>query len=99
MKVEPMAVRKANPLYAIEDVYNGILIRGSVSGNLMFFGKGAGKLPTAGAVVSDIIDIASRGEHQPKQQMWTRDASAYCSVLPEAFRESSFLELGYSLEK
>lgn len=56
-----MAIKKSNPLYAIEDVFNGILIRGNVSGDLMFFGKGAGKLPTAGAVVSDIIDIVSWG--------------------------------------
>lgn len=97
LKTEPMAVKKSNPLYAIEDVYNGILIRGNVSGDLMFFGKGAGKLPTAGAVVSDIIDIVSRGDSQPKQQLWTRDETVYCSFLTDKQTEETENELGYSL--
>ncbi len=99
LKTEPMAIKKSNPLYAIEDVFNGILIRGNVSGDLMFFGKGAGKLPTAGAVVSDIIDIVSWGEAQPRQRLWTRDEAAYVSVLPPELLEKSLDELGYSLGK
>ncbi len=97
LKVEPMAVRRDNPLHAVEDVYNGILVRGTVSGDLMFFGKGAGKLPTAGAVVSDILDIASRGENQPKQQLFNKDAALYTPVLPEALKEQTLLDLGYPL--
>lgn len=97
LKVEPMAVRRRSPLAAIEDVFNGILVRGNVSGDLMFYGKGAGRLPTAGAVVSDIIDIASRGDEQPIQQQWRRDASVYVSELSEMEAADTRLNLGYSI--
>lgn len=97
LKTEPIAVRRTNPLYPIEDVFNGVLIRGSVSGDLMFFGRGAGKLPTAGAVVSDIIDIATHDGNQPEQQLWTRDESIYRATLPDNIVENGFTELGYPL--
>ncbi len=99
LKTEPMAVRKTNPLYAIEDVFNGILIRGNVSGDLMFFGKGAGKLPTAGAVVSDILDIPARADSQPHRQLWVRDESAYVPELPKELLDRSLEELGIPLGK
>ncbi len=97
LKVEPMAVRRGHPLCGIEDVFNGILVRGNVSGDLMFYGKGAGKLPTAGAVVTDILDIAQRGENQPLQPQWTRDASVAITSLPAETEALTFRELGYSL--
>jgi homoserine dehydrogenase len=61
--VGPMFVRYTNPLANITDVYNGILVNGNASGDVMFYGRGAGKLPTASAVVSDIIDIATYLDH------------------------------------
>ena len=57
--VSPRMVRADNPLYGVEDVFNGILVEGNMLGKAMFYGRGAGKLPTASAVVSDIIDIAA----------------------------------------
>ncbi len=95
ISVKPYAVRRNNPLYAISDVFNGILVRGKISGDLMFYGKGAGKLPTAGAVVSDIIDIASRGEDQPQQIIWTTDHAMLVSALPENLSDATFADLGY----
>ena len=92
--VEPYAVKKSNPLYSISDVFNGILVRGKVSGELMFYGKGAGKLPTAGAVVSDIIDIGSRGNNQPIQPIWTTDSTKLISSLPNELEILSSKELG-----
>lgn len=47
-----------NPLYMVNDVYNGILVRSNMLGETMYYGKGAGKLPTASAVVADVIDAA-----------------------------------------
>jgi len=61
--VAPMMVDRANPLANISDVYNGILVNGNASGDVMFYGRGAGKLPTASAVVADIIDIATYLHH------------------------------------
>ncbi len=95
ISVKPFAVRRNNPLYAISDVFNGILVRGKISGDLMFYGKGAGKLPTAGAVVSDIIDIASRGKNQPPQVVWTTDSDMLLPDLPESLIDATYVELGY----
>ena len=54
--VEPMFISKESQLANVDDVFNGILVRGDSTGDVVFYGKGAGKLPTASAVVADIID-------------------------------------------
>ena len=54
--VTPCMINDQNPLYFVNDVFNGILVHGNTLGNTMYYGEGAGKLPTASAVVSDIID-------------------------------------------
>ena len=55
--VSPRMVQKSNPISTIDDVFNGILVNANMVGDVMFYGPGAGKLPTASAVVADIIDI------------------------------------------
>ena len=57
--VSPRLVPLDNPLSGVGDVFNGILVDANMLGECMFYGKGAGKLPTASAVAADIIDIAS----------------------------------------
>lgn len=54
--VEPSILSNDHPLSGIEDVFNGILVNGNAIGDVMFYGRGAGKLPTASAVVADVID-------------------------------------------
>ena len=61
--VGPTFVRHSNPLSGISDVFNGVLINGNAVDDVMFYGRGAGKLPTASAVVSDIIEIATYLSH------------------------------------
>lgn len=56
MKVCPVMLDFTNPLANVEDVFNGILVKGDAIGDVMFYGRGAGRLPTASAVVADIID-------------------------------------------
>lgn len=58
--VAPRFVPLSNPLAHISDVYNGILVGANMLDNVLFYGKGAGKLPTASAVTADIIDIAEK---------------------------------------
>ena len=53
----PMLLPPEHPLYSVNDVFNGIFVHGNVLGDAMFYGSGAGKLPTASAVVADIVDI------------------------------------------
>ena len=54
--VSPAFIKCGSQLSSIEDVFNGILVRGDATGDVVFYGKGAGKLPTASAVVADVID-------------------------------------------
>lgn len=56
--VAPFLVEKSLPLAVVEDVYNAILVEGDALGISLFYGRGAGKLPTASAVVADVIDCA-----------------------------------------
>ena len=56
--VAPHLVPGDNPLSGVEDVFNAIAVTGNAIGDVMFYGRGAGKLPTASAVVADVIDIA-----------------------------------------
>ena len=59
--VSPRLIPTSSPLASINDVFNGILLDCDMVGNVMFYGPGAGKLPTASAVCADIVDIAAHG--------------------------------------
>lgn len=54
--VSPMMISKNHPLSNVNDVFNAIFVKGNVIGDVMFYGAGAGKLPTASAVVADMVD-------------------------------------------
>lgn len=56
--VAPLMIDKNDPLYGVSDVYNGIVVKGNMVGTTMYYGSGAGKLPTASAVVADMIEAA-----------------------------------------
>ncbi len=56
--VAPFLLSPEHPLYNVNDVFNAVFVRGNVLGDAMFYGSGAGKLPTASAVVADMVDIA-----------------------------------------
>ena len=73
-KVCPVMVDKSHPLAGIEDVFNGILITGDSVGDVLFMGRGAGMLPTASAVVADIIDVA-RCKYSMQQKLWDGEAA------------------------
>lgn len=62
--VAPFVVKPENPLYAVKGVFNAILINCNMGGETMYYGKGAGKLATASAVVADVLDCARHiGKH------------------------------------
>lgn len=56
--VAPFMIGREHPLAMVNDVYNAVFVTGNMLGDAMFYGRGAGKLPTASAVVSDVIDCA-----------------------------------------
>ncbi len=56
--VAPFMISKSHPLYMVNDVFNAVCVHGNMLGDSMYYGRGAGKLPTASAVVSDVVDCA-----------------------------------------
>ena len=70
--VAPFLVGPKHPLYNVTDVFNAIFVHGNVLGDAMFYGSGAGKLPTASAVVSDVVD-AVKHLHRNIMTMWEED--------------------------
>lgn len=56
--VAPFMLDSTHPLYMVEDVFNAIFVKGNALGDSMYYGSGAGSMPTASAVVADIVDIA-----------------------------------------
>ena len=71
LSVAPRFVPFSTPLAGIDDVFNGILVCGSMLGESLFYGKGAGKLPTASAVCADIIDAAKAPDAGNVPLRWT----------------------------
>ena len=61
--VAPFLVASDNPLYGVNGVFNAVFIRGNVLGDIMLYGSGAGKLPTASAVVSDVVEAVRSLDH------------------------------------
>lgn len=56
--VAPHLLPATHPLYSVNGVFNAVFVHGNVLGDAMFYGSGAGKLPTASAVVADVVEIA-----------------------------------------
>jgi homoserine dehydrogenase len=78
--VAPMLVTASSILANVRDVYNAILVRGNALGDAVFYGRGAGQLPTASAVVADIIDCCKHVAHR-KFFGWEDGSVGY--ILPE----------------
>ena len=69
--VEPMLIPQGNQLAGVEDVFNAVLVKGDILGDVVFYGKGAGKLPTASAVVADVIDALKNGVKIHDSLFWS----------------------------
>lgn len=84
--VAPVMIYPDNPLYSVDGVFNAILVKGNMVGDVMFYGQGAGKLATASAVISDVIEAAKNiGTGVPVQ--WTDEK---LSLIPFAESRSMF---------
>ena len=68
--VAPHLVSCENPLAGVEDVFNAIAVTGNAVGDVMFYGRGAGKLPTASAVVADVVDALKNGVKVHDSLFW-----------------------------
>ena len=86
----PFLVKRDHPLCSASDVFNAILVHGTMVDDVMFYGRGAGKLPTGSAVVSDMIRLAKNvgrpiriewsGEEFPVSDLSTREGCFYVRV-------------------
>ena len=66
VRTAPFLVPEEHPLHNVSGVFNAVFVHGNMVDNLMFYGRGAGKLPTASAVVADVLECArSIGRHVP----------------------------------
>ena len=92
-RVAPCLIKRDHPLAAVNNAYNAIFVKGNMSGETMYYGSGAGKLPTAAAVVSDIIYIVKRkGVYEPID--W--DVNKNLPVLsPEKSAVKAFIRIGF----
>ena len=81
--VAPCMIPRQNPLFNINDVFNGVLIDTDMLGQTLFYGRGAGKLPTAGAVVSDLVDIASHPFDEATALRWADAPADALASAPE----------------
>ena len=68
--VEPCLVPKVNQLAGVDDVFNAVKVKGDMLGDVVFYGKGAGKLPTASAVVADVVDALKHGVQMHDSLFW-----------------------------
>lgn len=81
--VAPMFISRESQLANVDDVFNGILVRGDATGDVVFYGKGAGKLPTASAVVADVIDCVKHFKAR-KYLFWEDAKPDYVMPFDEA---------------
>lgn len=75
-RVHPAILDGNHPLSHVDDVFNAILVEGDAVGDAMFYGKGAGKLPTASAVVADVLDIMKKNRSQTATGGWDYNRKA-----------------------
>ena len=68
----PVMINGDSPLFSVNDVFNAIVIHGNMLGDAMFYGSGAGKLPTASAVVGDMISAVRFGD-EPEKIGWSSE--------------------------
>ncbi|WP_346706921.1 homoserine dehydrogenase [Massilistercora timonensis] len=70
--VAPCLIYPEHPLYSVDGVFNAIFVHGNVLGDAMFYGSGAGKLPTASAVVADVVEEA-KNLNRNVMTMWKQE--------------------------
>ena len=90
--VEPHMVPAANPVHHVDGVFNGILVDANMLGRALFYGAGAGKLPTASAVVADIVNIATGAARANRLTWQVASANAAANVSDRVCRRCYVME-------
>lgn len=95
--VSPAIISNDSQLSHIDDVFNGVLVRGNATGDVVFYGKGAGKLPTASAVVADVID-AAKASGTSKSLSW-EECDENLVVDYKQTKTAAYVRLGGGFER
>lgn len=94
--VAPFMISRSHPLSIVDGVFNAVCVHGNMLGDSMYYGRGAGKLPTASAVVSDVVDCA---RHLGKVIMCFWDDEPMRLAPPEDARRKFFVRVSADKEK
>ncbi|MDY3282667.1 homoserine dehydrogenase [Dysosmobacter sp.] len=74
--VAPHLIPEEHPMANVEDVFNAVAVRGNATGEVMFYGKGAGELPTASACVSDVMEALTTSASR-EEPLWSADGEGF----------------------
>ncbi|BAK99352.1 homoserine dehydrogenase [Oscillibacter valericigenes Sjm18-20] len=83
--VAPHLVAEERPLANVEDVFNAVVVKGNAVGEVMFYGRGAGELPTASACVSDVLESLRRNPRQ-EELGWSSDFDGFIDPMEVSTR-------------
>jgi homoserine dehydrogenase len=95
LHVSPVMLRQNSPLALVRDAYNALFARGDAAGSTLYYGRGAGQMPTASAVVADIIDMAV-GRAQPtfrSLRLWSGQQGHITLREPATMRSRFYLRM------
>ncbi|MFH1024013.1 MAG: homoserine dehydrogenase [Planctomycetota bacterium] len=84
LRVHPTLIPQNNPLASVRGIFNSIIVMASNAGETMYYGRGAGRLPTASAVVADIVDVALGRARFTFEALYSREATREARVVPMA---------------
>src|SRR5262249_61516293 len=95
LHVSPVLLRHMAPLALVRDAYNAIYVVGDAVGDTLYYGRGAGQMPTASAVVADLIDMAVGRAQRTFQtlRLWSGNGTATTLRPPSAVRTRFYLRL------
>ena len=85
VRTAPFLVPDDHPLHSVQDVFNGVFLHGNMVDNIMFYGRGAGKFPTASAVVSDVMECA-KNIGRTVRFIWDDEVMALSDPEAESYR-------------
>lgn len=94
-RVHPTLIPKAHPLADVSGVFNAIYLKGDAVGEAMFYGRGAGMMPTASAVVADIVEVAraiGRGEEPPSTPLSIATFGSMDNLMTEYYLRFSVID-------
>ncbi len=94
--VAPHLIPVSNPMSGVQDVFNAVMVRGNATGEVMFYGKGAGELPTASACVSDVIEVL-QASPQRDEIGWEADTEGF--VKPDVLSSRFYFRMLGSLSE